>query len=138
MEKKSIAIIGAGPAGITAAYQLTKAGVYVELYEASEQVGGLSKTLDLWNQKVDLGPHRFFSNDTKVNELWLEVVEKDYRMVDRLTRVYYKKKFFFYPIKAFDALWKLGIGTAFICVFSYMKRADCAIQKRWFISIMGC
>jgi len=121
LEKKSIAIIGAGPAGITAAYELTKAGVYVELFEASEQVGGLSKTINLWNQKVDLGPHRFFSNDTKVNELWLEVVGKDYKMVDRLTRVYYKKKFFFYPIKAFDALWKLGFGTAFICVLSYMK-----------------
>jgi protoporphyrinogen oxidase len=129
LKNKSIAIIGGGPAGITAAYQLTKAGVYVELYEASNEVGGLSKTIELWNQKVDLGPHRFFSNDTKVNELWLEVVGKDYRMVDRLTRVYYKKKFFFYPIKAFDALWKLGFGTAFICVLSYMKERVAPSKK---------
>lgn len=121
MEKKKIAVIGAGPAGITAAYELTKAGFSVTLYEASDRVGGLSKTIDLWNQKVDLGPHRFFSNDTKVNKLWLEVVEKDYRMVDRLTRIYYKKKFYYYPLKPFDALFKLGIWQAFLCVMSYLK-----------------
>lgn len=121
MEKKNIAVIGAGPAGITAAYELAKAGYAVSLYEASDKVGGLSKTIDLWNQKVDLGPHRFFSNDTKVNKLWLEVVEKDYHMVDRLTRIYYKKKFYYYPLKPFDALFKLGIGQAFLCVMSYFK-----------------
>lgn len=88
---KKIAIIGAGPAGITSAFELSKAGFDVTVYEASESVGGLSKTIELWDQKVDLGPHRFFSNDTKVNQLWLEVVGKDYRMVDRLTRIYYKK-----------------------------------------------
>ena len=121
MKKKKIAIIGAGPAGITAAYELAKAGYKVEVFEASPQVGGLSKTLDLWNQKIDLGPHRFFSNDTKINKLWLEVVGDDYRMVDRLTRIYYKKKFYHYPIKAFDALFKLGIGTGIVCMLSYMK-----------------
>lgn len=122
MSKKKIAVIGAGPAGITAAYELTKAGYAVHVYEASDRVGGLSKTIELWNQKVDLGPHRFFSNDSKVNKVWLEVVGKDYKMVDRLTRVYYKKKFYFYPLKAFDALFKLGIGTAFVCVMSYFKQ----------------
>ncbi len=121
MKDKKIAVIGAGPAGMTAAYELTKAGFDVTLYEASDKVGGLSKTIDLWNQKVDLGPHRFFSNDTKVNKLWLEVVGKDYRMVDRLTRIYYKKKFYYYPLKPFDALFKLGIGRAFLCVMSYFK-----------------
>lgn len=121
MKNKKIAIIGAGPAGATAAYELSKAGFEVTLYEASNEVGGLSKTIDLWDQKVDLGPHRFFSNDTKVNKLWLEVVGKDYRMVDRLTRIYYKKKFYYYPLKPFDALFKLGIGRAFLCVTSYLK-----------------
>lgn len=122
MSKKKIAVIGAGPAGITAAYQLTKSGCEVHLFEASSSVGGLSKTIELWNQKVDLGPHRFFSNDAKVNKLWLEVVGRDYKMVDRLTRIYYKKKFYYYPLKPFDALFKLGIGTAFVCVMSYMKQ----------------
>lgn len=121
MSKKKVAVIGAGPAGITAAYELAKAGFEVEVFEASDKVGGLAKTIDLWGQKVDIGPHRFFSNDTRVNKLWLEVAGRDYKMVDRLTRIYYKKKFFFYPIKAFDALFKLGIGTASMCMISYMK-----------------
>ncbi|MEX1000767.1 MAG: FAD-dependent oxidoreductase [Crocinitomicaceae bacterium] len=129
MENKKIAIIGAGPAGITAAYELTKKGKEVELFEASPHVGGLSKTIDLWNQKVDLGPHRFFSNDTKVNQVWLEVVKNDYKMVDRLTRIYYKNKFYYYPLKPFDALKKLGVGTAFLCVMSYFKERIFPVKK---------
>lgn len=126
---KKVAVIGAGPAGLTAAYELTKRGHHVEVFEASSEVGGLSKTIDLWNQKIDLGPHRFFSNDTKVNNVWLEVVGKDYRMVDRLTRIYYKKKFYYYPLKPFDALKKLGLGTAFLCVMSYMKERIFPVKK---------
>ena len=129
MEKKNVAIIGAGPAGITAAYELAKKGHTVEVFEAGSEVGGLSKTIDLWDQRVDLGPHRFFSNDTKVNKVWLEVVGKDYKMVDRLTRIYYKKKFYYYPLKPFDALKKLGIATAFMCVMSYMKERIVPTQK---------
>ena len=78
-QTKKIAVIGAGPAGITAAYELVKKGYEVHVYEASEHVGGLSRTIDLWGQRVDLGPHRFFSTDTKVNKAWLEVVGKDYK-----------------------------------------------------------
>lgn len=129
MDQKKIAVIGAGPAGITAAYQLTKAGYHVEVYEASDRVGGLSKSLDLWNQRVDLGPHRFFSDDNRVNSLWLEVVGQDYRMVDRLTRIYYKKKFYYYPLKPFDAIMKLGLGTGFLCVMSYFKEKVAPVKK---------
>jgi protoporphyrinogen oxidase len=114
-----IAIIGAGPAGATAAYQLSKKIKDIDLYEASPAVGGMAKTIDLWNQKVDIGPHRFFSNDTRINKLWLEVAEQDFEMVDRLTRIYYNKKFFHYPIKAFDALKNLGVFNAAACVISY-------------------
>jgi protoporphyrinogen oxidase len=115
-----IAIIGAGPAGITAAYQLSKKTPNVTVYEASAQVGGLAKTIDLWNQKIDIGPHRFFSDDKRINDLWLEVVGNDYEMVNRLTRIYYKGKFFYYPLKPIDALLKLGIVEAVICFMSYV------------------
>ena len=114
-----IAVIGAGPAGMTAAYELAKNNIEVEVFEASPSVGGMAKTIDLWNQKVDIGPHRFFSNDTRINELWLEVAGNDYEMVDRLTRIYYNGKFFHYPIKAMDALKNLGIVEAINCVWNY-------------------
>lgn len=120
--KKTVAIIGAGPAGITAAYQLSKsADVLVDLYEASDSVGGLSKTFALWDCKVDIGPHGFSANDRKVNELWLEVLGKDYIMLPRLTRIFYKNRFFFYPLKPFNALKNLGVFTAVACVLSYIK-----------------
>ncbi len=121
MRKLKVGVIGAGPAGLTAAYQLVKDGHEVYVFEASDKVGGLSRSLNLWNQIVDLGPHRFFSSDKRVNELWLEVADGKYAMVDRLTRIYYKRSFFFYPIKAFDALSKLGVFEAARCVLSYMK-----------------
>ena len=121
-----IAVIGAGPAGITAAYQLSKRlqekGItQLDLYEAASDVGGLSRSISLWNQTVDLGPHRFFSNDTRINELWLEVVGNDYDMVNRQTRIFYKKKFFDYPIKASNALLKMGLWQAGLCILSYFK-----------------
>ena len=117
---KKIAIIGAGPAGLTSAYKLAKEGISVELFEASDAVGGMAKSFSLWGQLVDLGPHRFFSSDPRVNQLWLEIIGKNYSMVSRLTRIYYKKTFFDYPLKAMNALFGLGIIQSTICVLSYI------------------
>lgn len=121
MNKKMIGIVGAGPAGLTAAYKLSQAGVKVCLFEELDKVGGMAKTIELWGQLVDLGPHRFFSNDPRINELWLEVIGKEYSMVSRLTRIYYKKTFFDYPLKAFNALNGLGVIEALNCIASYFK-----------------
>jgi protoporphyrinogen oxidase len=120
---RTIAVIGAGPAGITAAYQLTRAGHRVHVFEAGDSVGGMARTINLWGQKVDLGPHRFFSQDRRVNELWLRVIGEDYEMVNRLTRIYYRSRFFFYPLKPFDATVKLGLVEAIRCVLSYVAQA---------------
>ena len=116
-----VAIIGAGPAGITAAYQLVKAGIEVDVFEAGNSVGGLSKTIRIWNQNVDLGPHRFFSTDRRVNELWLEVIGDNYSMIDRLTRIYYNSKFFNYPLNLSNTLFNLGLAEAIQCLSSYFK-----------------
>ena len=118
---KRIAIIGAGPAGLTAAYQLIKDGYYVEIFEASDSVGGMAKTISLWGQLVDLGPHRFFSSDPRVNRLWLEIIGPRYSMVTRLTRIYYNKTFFDYPLKAVNALFGLGVLKSIACVLSYVS-----------------
>lgn len=114
-------IIGAGPAGITAGYALAKRGVPVVVHEAGGQVGGMAGSLDLWGQRVDFGPHRFFSNDRRVNELWLEVVGADYQMVSRLTRIFYSGQFYSYPLRAFNALRNLGLWRAADCVQSYLR-----------------
>jgi len=117
---RSVGIVGAGPAGLTAAYQLLKLEHRVEVFEAGEAVGGMAKTIPLWGQLVDLGPHRFFSSDPRVNTLWLEVVGRDYSMVRRLTRIYYNGRFFAYPLQPFNALSGLGIWESLRCVFSYL------------------
>ncbi|MFN2541549.1 MAG: FAD-dependent oxidoreductase [Chthoniobacterales bacterium] len=139
---KRVAIIGAGPAGITAAYQLAKAGVAVEVFEASDAAGGLCRTIDLWGQRVDLGPHRFFSSDPRVNNLWLEVIGDDYDMIDRLTRIYYKRRFFYYPLKPFNALANLGVLEATRCMTSYgvqrFRRAtEQACFENWVVTRFG-
>lgn len=119
--KKKIAVIGAGPAGITAAYKLSKFGHKVDIYEAHSSVGGMAKTVKLWEQLVDLGPHRFFSSDPRVNSLWLEVIGSNYQMINRLTRIYYGGKFFDYPLKPLNTLYRLGVFQTLICVLSFFK-----------------
>jgi protoporphyrinogen oxidase len=106
---------------MTAAYQLTKGGASVEVFEASNSVGGLARTVDCWDHKVDLGPHRFFSDDARVNRLWLEVVGRNYKMVNRQTRIYYSRRFFKYPLKPGNAMWNMGCFNALRCLTSYFK-----------------
>jgi len=117
--KKKVAVIGAGPAGATAAYLLAKRGVAVDLYEASPFVGGMSRSIELWGQTIDIGAHRFFSSDPRVNKLWLEVVGKDYQMVNRLSRIMYDNKLYDYPIKISNVLKNLGIFESLLCLGSY-------------------
>lgn len=117
--KIRVAVIGAGPAGATAAYLLAKRGIDVDLYEASPFMGGMSRSFELWGQTVDIGAHRFFSSDPRINKLWLEVVGKEYEMVDRMSRIMYRNKFYDYPIKATNALKNLGLFESFLCIGSY-------------------
>ncbi len=135
-----IAVIGAGPAGLTAAYQLSKeigkTVTQLDVYESSNAVGGMCKSISLWNQTVDLGPHRFFSKDKRINELWLELAADEYEIVNRTTRIFYNQHFFYYPIRIFNALKGLGLLEAFRCLFSYLKQKiapvkDCSTFEGW-------
>ena len=114
-----VAVIGAGPAGLTAAHQLASAGVEVTVFEAGDAVGGMARSFDLWGQRVDLGPHRFFSRDPRVNRLWLQLMGRDYRMVERQTRIFYRGRLYDYPLRAGNALANMGVGQAAACVASY-------------------
>lgn len=139
----TVVVIGAGPAGMAAAYVLTMAGIHVELYEASAYIGGMARTIELWGGRVDIGPHRFFSSNRRVNQLWLEVAGQGYEMIDRLTRVFYNGRYFEYPLRPVDALMKLGPVEALRCLGSYV-RAQCgrpafqdASFEDWVVSRFG-
>jgi protoporphyrinogen oxidase len=137
-----VAVIGAGPAGITAAYELAKKIKEVDVFEASPFIGGMAKTITLWNQKVDIGPHRFFSSDTRVNELWLELAGRDYEILNRMTRIYYNKRFFHYPVKGFNALFNLGLVEATRCLWFYgiqkiVPEKDTSTFEKWVTSRFG-
>jgi protoporphyrinogen oxidase len=119
---KSVICIGAGPAGLTAAYLLSKEGVPVTVLERDPvYVGGISKTATYKGFHFDIGGHRFFSKSAEVERLWTELLGDDMRDRPRKSRIYYRSKLFDYPLKAGDALMKLGIFEAVACVLSYLK-----------------
>jgi protoporphyrinogen oxidase len=118
----SVVCIGAGPAGLTAAYLLSKAGVPVTVLEKDPvDVGGIAKTVTYRGFAFDIGGHRFFSKSTEVEGIWTEILGDDLLVRSRKSRIYYRGKLFEYPIRAFDALAKLGVAEAMRCVLSYSK-----------------
>ena len=113
-------VIGAGPAGLTTAYTLAKAGKSVHVIEQDPQyVGGISRTVNYKGFLFDIGGHRFFSKSKEVVDLWNEILPDDFIDRPRLSRIYYKGKFYAYPLKAFEALRNLGILESVACVASY-------------------
>ncbi len=120
--KTNVAIIGAGPAGLTAAYLLSKNQVAVTVLEADPvYVGGISRTATYKGFGFDIGGHRFFSKCKAVEDLWTEILPNDMLVRPRSSRIFYGGKFFAYPLRAFEALFKLGIGRSILCVLSWLK-----------------
>src|SRR5882762_8831538 len=114
-------VIGAGPAGLTAAYLLSKKGVKVTVLEADDIVGGISRTAQYKGFRFDIGGHRFFTKIAPVEALWHEVLGKEFISVPRMSRIYYNGRFFDYPLKAGNALRGLGPLNAALIVLSYLK-----------------
>ncbi|CAN5563364.1 NAD(P)/FAD-dependent oxidoreductase [soil metagenome] len=120
--QKKIGIIGAGPAGLTAAYELAKAGQDVIVFESDPQyVGGISRTESYKGFLFDIGGHRFFSKSKEVEDFWTEILADDLLDRPRSSRIYYNKQFFSYPLVATEALTKLGVIESALCVLSYFK-----------------
>ena len=117
-----VAIIGAGPAGLTAGYLLTKQGKSVAIIEKDETyVGGISRTVEHEGYRFDIGGHRFFSKSQQVVDLWNEILPDDFIQRPRMSRIYYEGKFYSYPLRAFEALWNLGILRSTTCMISYLR-----------------
>jgi protoporphyrinogen oxidase len=115
-----VAIIGAGPAGLTAGYLLTKQGKRVAIIEKdATYVGGISRTVEHEGYRFDIGGHRFFSKSQQVVDLWNEILPDDFIQRPRMSRIYYEGKFYSYPLRAFEALNNLGILRSTACMLSY-------------------
>jgi len=122
MKETKVAIIGAGPAGLTAAYLLAKKGVAATVFESDPcYVGGISRTERYKGFHFDIGGHRFFSKSKQVEDLWTEILPDDLLVRPRSSRIYYQGKFFNYPLRGAEALWKLGPLEATRCVLSYAR-----------------
>ena len=115
-----VAIIGAGPAGLTAGYLLSKQGLKVAIIEKDTRyVGGISRTVEHEGYRFDIGGHRFFSKSQQVVDLWNEILPDDFIQRPRMSRIYYEGRFYSYPLRAFEALRNLGIWRSTTCMASY-------------------
>ena len=114
-------VIGAGPAGLTAAYKLAQANEPAAVFESDEVVGGISRTVENEGWRFDIGGHRFFTKVPPVERFWHEVLpDEDFMLRPRMSRIYYGGRFYDYPLRAFNALGNLGVLEAFRCVASYV------------------
>ncbi len=121
MQNNSAIIIGAGPAGLTAAYELVKHGIKPVVLEKGDKVGGISRTETYKGYLFDIGGHRFFTKVEEVQQLWHEVLGDGFIKVPRLSRIYYRGRFFNYPLSAFNTLSNLGIVESGLILLSYLK-----------------
>src|SRR3954467_3943761 len=124
--KGPVAVLGGGPAGLTAGYLLAKKGVPVIVFEAEDQVGGIAKTEVRDGYRFDLGGHRFFTKSKEVNDLWHEVMREEFLLRPRMSRIYWNKKFLHYPLDGMDVIKKLGPIELTRSLFSYLR----AVFKR--------
>ncbi len=117
--ERSVVIIGGGPAGLTASYELSKHGVPAVVLEADNIVGGISRTAKYKGYLFDIGGHRFFTKWDEVEAVWKEILGGKFLERPRLSRIYYQKKFFYYPLKPTNALFGLGIFESMRILASY-------------------
>ncbi len=120
-QRDPVVIIGAGPAGLTAAYQIAKRGDPVVVFEGDHVVGGISRTVEREGWRFDIGGHRFFTKVPEVEALWHEILpDEDFLLRPRMSRIYYDGKYYDYPLRAMNVLKNLGIIEAVRGVLSYL------------------
>ncbi|MDQ4132256.1 MAG: NAD(P)/FAD-dependent oxidoreductase [Actinomycetota bacterium] len=139
-----VVIIGAGPAGLTAAYELVaRYGITSTILESDSVVGGISRTVERDGWRFDIGGHRFFTKVKEVESFWHEVLpDEDFMLRPRMSRIYYEGKYYDYPLNASNALKNLGLWEAFLCVMSYVwarirPPKDQATLEGWIVARFG-
>ena len=122
--KSEILVIGAGPAGLTAALELSRKGSRCTVLEKDDHsVGGLARTVEYKGFRFDIGGHRFFTKSQEIENLWHQILaDEDFIKVNRKSRIYYKGKFYDYPLKPVNALVNLGLVESTLCCASYLYR----------------
>jgi protoporphyrinogen oxidase len=121
VKNKPVVILGAGPAGLSAAYELVQRGTRPILLEKADKVGGIARTETYKGYRFDIGGHRFFTKIERINQLWRDMLGKDFLRVKRMSRIYYQGRFFDYPLQFSNALSNLGIIQSFLILLSYCK-----------------
>jgi len=119
--EKQFVVIGAGPAGLSAAYELAKRNLHPLVLEGRDKVGGLARTETYQGFHFDMGGHRFFTKVKEVNEMWGAVLNGNFLRRPRLSRIFYNSKFFSYPLKPLNALVGLGLWESTWILLSYLK-----------------
>lgn len=120
VEQYDLVVVGAGPAGLTAAITALDLGKTTLVLEGSDQVGGISKTVQINGWRFDLGGHRFFTKVSRVDEFWKRILKpEDFLKRPRLSRIFYQEKFFDYPLKPLNALFGLGLIETVRCISSF-------------------
>src|SRR5262249_32661208 len=120
-ERATCIVIGAGPAGLTAAYELSQKDVDTIVLEQDSCVGGLARTVQHRGYRFDIGGHRFFSKVPLINEWWKNILGEDLQTRSRLSRIYYNGAFFEYPLRPMNALRGLGSIEAIRVIGSYLR-----------------
>ncbi|MEJ7892948.1 MAG: NAD(P)/FAD-dependent oxidoreductase [Solirubrobacteraceae bacterium] len=119
--KRPVAVLGGGPAGLTAGYLLARRNVPVIVFESTDQVGGIAKTEVRDGFRFDLGGHRFFTKSKEVNDLWHEVLNEEFLLRPRMSRIYWNGKFLQYPLEGMDVIRKLGPVELVRASLSYLR-----------------
>jgi protoporphyrinogen oxidase len=119
-QNRQVVIVGGGPAGLTGAYELSRAGMPSIVLEQDSTVGGISKTVNYKNYLFDIGGHRFFTKVDSVEEMWRRVLGDNFLSCNRLSRIYYNNAYFSYPLRPMNALFGLGIWNSIRIALSYL------------------
>jgi protoporphyrinogen oxidase len=137
-----ILIIGAGPSGIAAMYELSRHGKPVLLIEESERLGGIARTENYRGFLFDIGGHRFFTKNERIDFIWCRMLGNQFLTVNRISRIFYNGRYFSYPLKPMEVLRKFGLWESIRVVFSYLRshvmiRKDPENLEEWMILKFG-